>query len=256
MNVLILAAGTGRRLAPLTDEIPKCMVNLNGVPIIDYNLQNLAQGGVQKVTLVTGYRGDVLQSYLEAKSTKLALSFLENKEYLNTNMSHSLMLALHAIDEEADIIISYSDIVFNHEIIKKLSLAMGDFCVVVDEKWRDLWEKRMSNPIEDVESLRIQSGEIVEIGQNVDNLNEVQGQYIGLIKISTKGRQRLEFVFKELVKAHGEDVAKNMYLTDLIQKYIELFGGVKPVFTDGGWLEVDSVADLDAYQNYTHGFRL
>ena len=161
VKVIILAAGSGTRLRPLTDDAPKCMVMVNGTRIIDYILSNIDKVGIKNIKVIGGYKFDVLQNHLVGRNLEL----IENKDYAKTNMVTSFFCALEQQDFEYDIIISYSDIMYNSEILAKLVSCPDDISVVIDKDWEHLWRIRMDDPLADAETLKISSnGCISEIG--------------------------------------------------------------------------------------------
>lgn len=239
MKVIVLAAGSGTRLAPYTDLKPKCMVEVCGKPILDYQLELFAKENFSEIVVVSGYRNEEIR--------RDAITKVINPKFASTNMVYSLFCARDYFDD--DIIISYGDIIYSERVLKKIMAAEGEFSVVVDKDWRDLWASRMENPLDDVESMRIEGDRIVELGKKVTSLDAVQGQYIGLMKI------RKDFLptMLEFYLSLDRDVLydgksyENMYLTSFIQLLINRFGNVSPVFINGGWIEVDTVADLEVY---------
>ncbi len=240
MKMIILAAGQGTRLRPLTNDKPKCMVKYQGKPIIDYILDVAKECKVKKIALVNGYKKEVLEEYLSDKK----LNFYTNKEFDSKNMVSTLFCAKDFMDD--DIIISYADIVYKKEVLEKLIKSKEDFSVVVDRKWRELWSQRMENPLEDAETLKIQNGNIVELGKKPKNYDEIEGQYIGLVKISKNILSKVIDFYENLDKNKmydGKDF-NNMYMTSFIQMMIAELCDVKPVFIDGGWVEVDCVEDM------------
>ncbi len=117
MKVIILAAGQGTRLRPLTDNKPKCMVAVNGRSIIERQLDTMHACGIQDedITIVCGYCSDVLKNKL--KDTNI--HFIVNEQYDSTNMVCSLMYARNLMETEEDIIISYGDIIYEEDVLKK-----------------------------------------------------------------------------------------------------------------------------------------
>ena len=226
-KAIVLCAGQGTRLRPLTNNIPKCMVKYKDVRIINYCYNALTtQIDKDNITFVTGY----LNNKLQMKPVKKIFS----KNYESTNMLVSLFLAL----ESGPVIISYSDIVYNPTIVEKLINCEHDISVVVDHNWFQLWSKRMENPLNDVETLRFGSdGTIIEIGNKPTQLKEVEAQYIGLIKLSQKGIDIFKLVAKEL------DITK-MSITPFLQEVINRGYKVYPVNIYGEWIEIDSPSDL------------
>lgn len=241
MKILILAAGQGKRLKPYTNLVPKCMVKYKNKPIIDYIINSAKFFDVNDIAIVSGYKKNILKEYLN----KYNLTIYSNDEYDSTNMVTTLFAAKKYMDD--DLIISYSDIVYKKEILKKLIDSNQEIGVVVDRKWRDLWAKRMDNPLDDAETLKIKDGKIIEIGKKPYNFYEIEGQYIGLIKISKKILSKVIEFYENLDKKilyDGSDF-RNMYLTSFIQMMINNSFDVKPVFIEGGWIEIDSPEDLN-----------
>ena len=85
---------------------------------------------------------------------------------------------------EDSIIISYGDIIFQKSILQKLIVSNENFSIIVDKEWKKYWKIRFKNPLDDAESLKIdESGNISDIGQKVSKMEDIEGQFIGLIKI-------------------------------------------------------------------------
>lgn len=243
MQVMILAAGQGTRLRPLTDEMPKCLVKLLGKSLLQRQVDILNTHGVGDLTVICGYRADKL---LE-EGYRVVL----NKDYLNTNMVATLFSAQRYISDEKDLIISYGDIIYESKVIEALSLSNAPISVVVDRKWRDCWEMRFENPLVDAETLKIdEKGFIKEIGKKPSSYDDIQAQYIGLVKVRSDYVEKIKTIYKNMdrmINYDGKDFA-NMYMTSFIQHFIDIGIEVKAVQIDNGWLEVDSISDLKAYE--------
>ena len=240
MKVIILAGGQGSRLRPLTDAKPKCMVEYQNKPIIDYILESMQRCKLSNIAIVNGYKKEVLQEYLKNRKIK----FYTNEDFDKTNMVSTLFCAKDFMDD--DLIISYADIVYNDNILQNLIDSKDDFSVVVDRKWRELWSQRMDNPLEDAETLKIKDSKIIELGKKPNSYNDIEGQYIGLIKISKEVIKKVVDFYMTLDKDAIYDTKdfNNMYMTSFIQMIIDNLLDVKPVFIDGGWVEIDCVDDL------------
>lgn len=246
MKMIILAAGQGTRLRPFTNDKPKCMVEYRQKPIIDYILDVAKACKIKDIALINGYKKEVLEKYLEEKN----LSFYTNINFDKTNMVSTLFCAEEFMDD--DIIISYSDIIYSKEILQKLINSDSDFSVVVDKDWEQLWSLRMENPLDDAESMIIEDGKIVELGKKVSSYKDIQGQYIGLIKISKNIIKEFISFYNSLDRNKNYDNKDfdNMYMTSLIQKVIDNFQDVIPVYINGGWIEIDSTEDISQYLKY------
>ena len=244
MKIIILAAGQGSRLRPLTNEKPKCMVEYKSKPMIDYILDTVKECGIDDIAVINGYKKDVLENYLKDEN----ITFFTNKTFDKTNMVSTLFNAKEFMND--DIIISYSDIIYKKEILEELINSKDDFSVVVDKKWRELWSLRMENPLDDAETLKVKNGNIVELGKKPTNYSEIEGQYIGLIKISKDTINRVIEFYDNLDRDKMYDGTDfdNIYMTSFIQMIIDDLLDVKPMFIEGGWLEIDSVDDLNRYE--------
>lgn len=231
-KVIILCAGKGTRLRPYTDNIPKCMVSYKNIQIIDYILESLNLNNLNDITLVKGY----LQEKLNKKNTKN----LVNKDYNNTNMVYSLFCAIEEMDGYSDIIISYSDIIYNPDIISKLLDSNDKISVVVDKDWYNQWSNRMEDPLSDAETLKInKEGYITEIGKKPSSYEEIEGQYIGLIKFKKD-------IVKEVVNFYKNlKPDKNIYMTEFLTLISKNLYPLKAVEINGGWSEFDTISDLN-----------
>jgi L-glutamine-phosphate cytidylyltransferase len=246
MKAIILAAGQGTRLRPLTDNIPKCMVSFRDKPLIDYIIESLKAVDINNIVVIDGYKKDVLEKHLENKN----VIFYTNENYENTNMVSTLFCAEEEMND--DIIISYSDIIYTPQVLEKILEDNSDFSVIVDKKWKELWQMRMENPLNDAETMKIDENNFIyELGKKPLSYYEVQGQYIGLIKISKKFLPKFINHYKTLDKNRIYDgkTFDNMFMTSFIQSLIDNVNKAKAIFIDGGWLEIDSIEDLTIYEN-------
>lgn len=242
MRAIILAAGQGTRLRPYTDNIPKCMVELAGKPLLHHQLEVLRDAGLSKILLVGGYRAE----RLNAEGVEIEL----NPKFATTNMVSTLFCAEEWMQEGEDLIIAYGDIIYEPKVLQSLLAADAPIAISVDKQWQRLWEARMEDPLKDAETLKLQEGNrVIEVGKKPQSLEEIQGQYMGLIKVRGDTVKQFRKAWHSLDRdAHydGQDF-DNMYMTSFIQHLIDTGVVVQAAFTDGGWIEVDSVEDLDFY---------
>ena len=248
MKVIILAAGQGTRLRPHTDDKPKCMVELKGKPLLHHQLEAICECGVAKkdIALAAGY----LQDALVAPDIKQ----YRNEQYATTNMVATLFSAEAFMQAGEDLIISYGDIVYRDEVFKKLLATEGELVIAADLDWYDLWKLRMENPLDDAETFTMtDKGKILELGKKPNKREDAQAQYIGLIKVSAN--KVAEFIsyynaMDKLATYDGKDF-DNMYMTSFIQNLIDSGWNARAALINRGWLEVDTVDDLAAYEGMT-----
>jgi choline kinase len=238
MRAIILAAGRGSRLGDLTSDRPKCLVEYKGRPLIDYTIETLRSCNIQEIAVIKGHCADAL--------TREGIRFCTNSEFSTTNMVYSLFVAGSEL-LEGDVVISYGDIIYRSDVLEKLLACKEDCCVVVDQRWEDLWNQRMDDPMDDVESLLLDSnGYIRELGKKPRSRQDIQGQYIGLIKISSSALARLQAFYHGLdrSKLYDNQPFTQMYMTSFLQAVIDHCLPIKAVVIDGGWLEIDTPRDL------------
>lgn len=252
MRLVILAAGEGTRLRPYTTDKPKCMVPFNGKPIISHILDTIQPEIVKEICIVLGYQSDTLEDFVRKNHRNHDITYRHNEKYDETNMVYTLFCAEDFL--KGDIIISYSDIIYNKTVLKKLMDAEGDICVVVDRDWKQLWDKRMEDPLEDAETMKFDDqGYIMELGKKPKSIEDIQGQYIGLIKISSRVIDEVKDFYHDMDKNSiydGKDY-DNMFMTSFIQNLIHNGFKIKPVMINGGWVEIDTVEDLENLKNYS-----
>lgn len=241
-RAVILAAGTGSRLRPLTDTAPKCMTLLAGESLLSRQLRTLRSAGITEISIVAGH--------LHACITATGVAKIVNPDYDRTNMVTSLFCARHLLDGTRDLIICYGDIVFQRSVLDALLGVNAPVAVAVDKGWYDLWRLRMENPLDDAETLKLApDGRLREVGRKPRALSEIEGQYIGMIKIRANTQAAIAALYDGLSEAgpyEGRNKA-NMFMTSFIQLLIDAGVEVRPAFFNRGWLEIDSVADHDAY---------
>lgn len=238
MIVIILAAGKGSRLYPLTKNKPKCLVRYNKRSIISHQVNVFKKTKIEKVYLVSGYKSSKI-NFKEIIKKK-------NSEYKNSNMVFSLFKFANLFNGEEDLIISYGDIIFKKKVIQKLINEKSYLSTVIDLDWLSYWKKRFENPLKDAETLKFDKKNfITEIGKKTKNYKNIQGQYIGLIKIRKEITKNVLDTWNLLRKLQNKKKVKNMYFTDFLTTLIKKKIKLKAVFIKRGWLEFDQPSDLD-----------
>ena len=236
-KVILLVAGEGKRLRPYTLDRPKCMVEIDGISLIDRQLSVLRAEGLDNIVMVGGYKSEMLKR----EGVKLKL----NPRYYETNMVWTLFSVEEELD--GDVIVSYGDIVYSREILQALLESTADIAVIIDKEWEGYWRARNEDPLDDAETLKLRAdGTIREIGQSPQALDEIEGQYIGLMKFSAQGVSQMKETFYAAVES-GELLGKpieNSYMTDLLQALINSDKLVTSIPVYGDWVEIDTVSDL------------
>ena len=241
MKAVILAAGRGTRLRPLTDECPKCMVRLGDKPLVAYQIEAMRDCGIEDISIVTGYRSELV--------TLEGVKKFVNRDYETTNMVATLMSAGEYLDDE--LIVSYGDIVYEKSVLSKLIESKSDVSVVVDLDWREYWQVRMEDPLQDAETLKMDSeGHIVELGKKPSSYREIEAQYIGLMKFSSAVLPEIISLYDSLDSEllYDGKSKREMYMTTFLEEISRNIAPLKAVPIHNGWMEVDTPSDLEFFE--------
>ena len=140
------------------------------------------------------------------------------------------------------LLLSYSDIIYKSEIVRSLLESKHENAIIVDIDWYKLWSKRFKEPLDDAETLSYDKNfNLLKIGKKTRNINDIMGQYIGLMKF---GKNALSFLNDLDIK---NKIDNNLFMTDLIRKFLRNKIEIKVLPIKRGWLEIDSLNDLTLY---------
>ena len=243
-KALILAAGQGTRLRPITNDRPKCLVPLMGKTLLERQVNTLKALDVNDIHVATGYRAEQIR--------KLGFPTSHNDNYHRTNMVESLFSAIDFLEEcKEDLILGYGDIIYLKRNLEALLSCEDDISLMIDKEWKSLWQLRIEDPLSDAETLVMDSDNyILELGKKPENYDKIQGQYTGLIKIKANKIPELISFYNNLDRSNMYDgnTFENMYMTSFLQLMIDGGWKVKGVIVENGWLEIDTVDDLKLYE--------
>lgn len=239
MKAIILAAGQGSRLLPLTKETPKCLLNISGTTILEYQLVTLHSVGIKDVVLIGGFRVDKLRDYalryVAAHGLDLRIKVINNREYDVTNNLYSLWLAREEMT--TDFVVINGDNVFDRKALQKVIRQSDQSASVAIHR----------NPSYDNEDMKIRlvGGQVVEISKQIDNF-EAHGESIGLRAF--RGAGVLAFRYG-LDMAMVEDVKRKSFFVKAIQHMIDAGHRVGYVdVTEYKYGELDFPEDLKALE--------
>lgn len=236
MKAIVLAAGRGSRMKALTEDRPKCFVKVRGRTLLERQLTALRGAGMNEVGVVRGYRGDAFDGF--------GLSLFDNEHWQDTNMVSSLLCADQWLGQ-FDCIVSYSDIFYGAGTIKELAASTAPLAIAFDPQWHWLWSRRFTDPLTDAETFRLDgAGQIVDIGRRPKNYEEIEGQYMGLLRFTPVSWRQVTTYLNGLEPAH----VRKMDMTSLLSQLIAIGVAVAGVPISEAWGEVDSESDLALYE--------
>ena len=239
-KALIIAAGLGSRLKKHTENIPKCMLDFGGKTLLQRQLSSYKENGIEDISLIRGYK----KNKIKYKGIK----YFDNNDYKDNNILNSIFYGEEVIN--GNIIISYSDILFEPFVVKRALESDHDISVIVDIDWRDYYIDRKDHPLSEAENVIFNSNnEVVKIGKIASEKEEVHGEFIGMIKLNHRGCEIFKQNFHR-VKKHfwnkpfqRAKIFQKAYLTDMIQELVDIGIKVHCVIIERGWKEIDTVED-------------
>ncbi len=239
MKGILIAAGRGQRLRPLTDDVPKCYAEIGGRRILDWCLDALRGAGVDPIVFVGGYRmARVQQDYPH-------LHFRYNADWEHNNILASL---LHAEAYMADgFVSSYSDVLYRPDAVERLVACPADIALLVDTAWRPRYAPRTEHPESDGEKVRMVGNRIVEIRRTIPPA-EAPAEFTGVAKFTAAGARTLIDHYHRARKAHGKDAGAGLplakwYMINLLQAMLDAGVEMAAVETHGGYFEIDTTQD-------------
>ena len=247
-KALIVAAGLGSRLKKHTENLPKCMLDFGGKTLLQRQLDAYKKCDINNISLIRGYKKE--------KINYKGIKYFENNDYKNNNILNSIFYAEKNIN--GNIVISYSDILFDKSVVRRLIDSNYDISVVVDIDWRGYYVGRKDHPISEAENVIFNSNnEVEKIGKINTGNEEVHGEFIGMIKLSSRGCEIFKQQFNRLKKIYWDKpfqrakIFQKAYLTDFIQELVDIGIKVHVVIIESGWKEIDTVED---YRKALAGF--
>jgi len=237
MRAIILAAGRGSRLGHLGDDRPKCFVELEGRPLIERQIAALRRGGVTEIGVVRGYRAEMIDFP--------GLTSFSNPRWAESNMVMSLAAAAPWL-RVGPVIVSYGDIFYRSQLVRGLAGAPGRLVITYDRAWRRLWTRRFADPLADAETFRIDAGgRLLEIGGKTTRIEDIEGQYMGLLKFTPPAWSAVETLLSTL----EAPVRDRLDMTGLLRRLLaESKLQIDTLATDGQWGEIDNPEDVALYE--------
>ncbi len=230
MRAIILAAGRGSRLGSITKNSHKSLLKFKKSNLLENVIKNFKKNNINNISIVTGYNHKKFKKYNFQK--------FHNNQWYKTNMVYSLTKADKWLSSHT-CIISYADIFFEKNAIRILKNTKNNFTILNNKNWLKNWKARYKNPLSDAESFKIDKQKnLIEIGKKEKKIKNIQGQYMGLIKISPK-------IWKLIKKKMPEIKYKNnISVTELLNNLIKLNFKIKTAIYNKKWFEIDNKRDL------------
>ena len=245
MKAIILAAGSGTRISKNFSALPKALIQVNNISFFSRQISLFKKNGIDEIIVITGP--------FKEKFSIPDITCVYDQIFEEHDILGSLMEAREHIF--GDVIITYSDIIFEDLILKKILQTNLDIGIAVDLDWKKAYENRESHPISEAENILFDnSRNILEIRKNIRNSNLEIGEFLGIIKLSNNGCKLLLKRYDEIRNDdnggfHDAESSTKAYLTEMIQELNDSKIEVKPIFISGKWCEIDTIEDLKRAEN-------
>lgn len=237
MKAILISAGKGERLYPLTKNTPKSLLEVGkGLTLLETQLHSLAENNIKDIAIIVGYKAEQIEAKIKDYQDKLNITTVYNPFYDCSNNLISVWMARHLMDSE--FISINGDDIFSPQIIENLLKSNNDITMVIDQK---------ANYDEDDMKVYHVDGCIQEVSKTISP-DKANGESIGMIKFSKKGAEIYKSILDEMVR----DVSnRNVFYLRAIQKLIDK--GYKVNYSlckDTEWGEIDFHPDLELIRNY------
>lgn len=242
MRAIIIAAGSATRLGKYGEGLPKSLLDVNGKTILERQVSLYRKNGVNDVIVIVG-------PYSE-KFTLKGVTYIQDLDYDKHDIMGSLMAAKKEIFGE--VIISYSDVLFDQEILKQVLDFKNDMGIAADPNWEKSYVGRTEHQKTEAENILIHDRKILKIKKNMISCekDEMLAEFLGLLKLSAKGSEIFANKISYLENSHTgifheAPSFQKSYLTDMIQELIDSNLTISPIFVTSEWCEVDTPQDLE-----------
>ena len=226
MKALILAAGLGTRLAPITDDKPKSLVPVNGKPILFKQIENLLKNGITDITIVSGYKADILEKAVHELYPEIKI--IEDTDYATTNNMYSAYIARKAVENDSFLMMN-ADVFYDTSVITELLAYESDNAIVTD----------IGRYLKESMKVVEKNGRLVKISKTIMSEDSF-GVSIDVYKLSKEGGKAFfdkcaEYIEEKKELKMWSEVALNDILPYIIFKACPL---------KGRWFEIDDHDDL------------
>ncbi|HAY33096.1 MAG TPA: phosphocholine cytidylyltransferase family protein [Ignavibacteria bacterium] len=239
MQAVILAAGVSRRLRPLTDNTPKCLLNIGEKNLLHRTIENVTDNGITDFVFVTGYLENMIRDYVDKNFRGIKKTFITNPGYEVNNNSYSLWMTKDFVND--NILLLDSDILFDKKIIAKLTESRHENCLAVN------FTKELDE--EQIKVIINNENKVLKIGKEI-SIAASAGESIGIEKFSP-------YYMKELFSILDRKITKENIINEFyeasFQEIIDSGDSGNSIYAEDvsmfGCMEIDTVSDYEKAQN-------
>ena len=231
MKAIILAAGQGKRIPKVTKNKPKCLIKINKISLIERQISFLHKLNINDIIIVKGFK----KKKISIKKVK----YIINKNYKNNEQLDSLFTARNEFKD--DMIVLFSDIIYDFSILKKIyNEEKKIITLAIDKNWKKRYKFRFDHPEEQADKVRInKKGRIIKINKNL-KVNETNGEFLGIFKVSKEGCKVFLSKYKKYKKKINTSKKQiHNYLQFLVNEDVN----ISSKLINGKYMEIDTFND-------------
>ncbi len=239
---VVLATSRGTPLGEITEDMPKCMVDVKGQPLLNHLSKLFRDAGVAPITVVRGYRKEAIDLP--------GFDYVDNDAFADTGEIGSLDLVGNRLEGECLVI--YGDVLFRRFILDDLMDSPHDITIVVDGNAK-MGEGDVADlvfcdaPYSGADALAGREFAVLsEIGRELA-AETAHGEWIGLMRLTARGG---EILSKEIAAAHESEEKADLRIPDLLHRIVTKGGKIGVLYISGYWMDVDTIADLARAQSF------
>lgn len=228
MRAILLAAGIGRRLKPLTDATPKSLIRIGKKSVLERMLDSLLKGGIKDISIVVGHLGEKIKKCIGKEYSGTAINYILNRDY-ETGSVLSVWAAKEYFDD--DMLLMDSDVIFESAILERLIGSKNGNCFLMDKNYMETGEEM---------KVAARLGRVMQIARRITEEHDEIGEGVGFFKLSKKYRKELLIVLKETI-ADDKGSDYESALDKLVRRVPVGFEDV----TGLKWTEIDFENDIE-----------
>ena len=237
-SAIVLAASRGDELGDLTEDKPKTMVNIRGVPLLAHIVDAYNSVGIKEILVVRGYKKEAVNLP--------NLTYVDNDAFAETGELDSLLKALQSKEARfQDTIVSYGDVLFNTYIPQALLQAKDDFVIFVDSDWQEKTSYTRLGGFAECTAPNSRKAfnaqiHLKQLGRAVPS-DMIHGVWMGFFKVSAQGVTQLHEILTELL---ADPNHRKAGMAILFQELLRRNYPIRVLYTVGHWLDINSLDDV------------
>ena len=230
MKSIIIAAGSGRRIPEFSKLIPKSLIKINNKPLLKRQIDLMIKCKINKIAIVKGFKSN--------KINFKKIKYFYNKNYKKNEQLDSLFYAKEWFND--DVLITFSDIIYENSVIKKIIKSKHNFTIGIQKNWKKKYKNRFDHPVSQADKVFIKNNKVSDIGKKISE-KKTNGEFLGIFKLS---KNMCKTFVKEYKLLNKNKKTNKLQIHNFFQYLIKKNFNIKPTYVDGKYMEIDTYNDF------------